>query len=182
MINLLKNLAFVSLIIASSLNVGICGDKSKDDCKIEDAVFKAYTFMHGREDYGDKLQSKIIEVMANPMNACIDFSLVGLNDKDLEDVFKGLIQRELNTQQDKTTLQLLNIESDDITQDGLRDFFQHLQKGSILKGSQSKVTKRIIPDVRGTVVKIGISPTREFLEKLQSVAPGVFAGSLRVVY
>lgn len=73
-------------------------------------------------------------------------------------------------------LALLNISCENISEAGLKSFIRKLQKGEKVGG------KKTIPDVRNTVLRVGFPISFEFGQELQTVAPSVFAGSLRLVY
>lgn len=145
----------------------------------DDRCLKAYIFMHSRSEYStDEKRSKDIQtVCADPTVSSIDFSLMELVDTDLDDIFEGLVRREVQpTGTGRDPLMLLNLSSDEITENGLKRFLQKLQKGEKVGG------KKTIPDVRNTVFRIGFPISSEFGQELQAVAPSVFAGSLRLVY
>ncbi len=111
-------------------------------------------------------------VCAGPFST-IDFSMSGLQNEDLNAIYEGLIQREVNLC--PYSLQLLNISSEDITELGLKYFLLNLQRGT--KGRK----RHIYADVRRTIIRVGFSISNQFLSELLAVAPSAFAGALRLI-
>lgn len=146
----------------------------------DDRCLRAYIFMHDRSEYSsdEKRRSDIQTICADPTVTSIDFSLMNLIDTDLDDIFSGLVQRERQPvgSSGRNELALLNISCENISEAGLKSFIRKLQKGEKIDG------KKTVPDVRNTVLRIGFPISSEFGQELQTVAPSVFAGSLRLVY
>lgn len=141
---------------------------SSSDWELPSYVFK---------ERGDDFRKRARAACANPRTICVDFSLVHLKDRDLDVIFKGLVDREKKKEKtgDGHSLQLLNIESSEISEEGLLRFLVNLQSG------RTRGDETIYPDVRGTILKIGFALTEEFLESIQKSAPKVLAGRLRIV-
>lgn len=136
-------------------------------------------FMNNRSAYvSDEARSTAIQdSLKNNENVAIDFSMMELIDTDLNDIFAGLVAREMQVQAgDKYELMLLNLTSNEITESGLKEFIKKLQKGEKIGN------RKVIPDVRNTVLRIGFPISEEYLQELQRVAPSVFAGFLRLMY
>ena len=135
---------------------------------------RAYTFMN--DDLSLK-KREILKVCSDPSYVCIDLSCAYLNDEDLDTIFEGLVAREraVAGKSIPCNLKFLDIQSDDITQQGFLNFMVKLQKGEILEN------KRIIPDVRQTVVKVVFDLTEDYLDVLRRKCPSVLSGGLRIV-
>jgi len=73
-------------------------------------------------------------------------------------------------------LHLLNLSGSSITEEGFLKFLRNLQHGK--KEDEGSI---IYPEVRETIIKIGLSLTEEFVEAMQKVAPSTFAGGIQIL-
>jgi hypothetical protein len=142
-------------------------------------VLNAFISFCPRNEFktNEAIRDYILKVCSNPTFVTIDFSLFNLQNEDLNIIYEGLMEREKQND-DKHTLYLLNIASDDINEEGLKNFIAMLNKGALDKGTKRK----IFPDVRQTVLRIGFPMSEDFFQELITVAPSVFAGSLKIIF
>lgn len=168
----IRIILFLCSLTVFNLSCGFASDL------MEDQRLTAYIFKNNRDVYSsnEERNLEIKKVCLDPSVCLIDFSNLDLTDDDLDGLFNGLVEREKNSQLRPCPLQYINLESEKITEKGLKSFITKLQKGAKING------QKIFPDMRNTVVKIGFVLSYEFLEELQSSAPSVFAGHLRLVY
>jgi hypothetical protein len=134
----------------------------------------AYIFSHR----GDDIEGRIRQVCARPDVTSINLYHAALEDDDLEAIFHGLVERQktVTARGDCiTNLEFLNITSDEITEDGFLNFLRLFEGGFIEDG------KKIHPDIRGTVIRVGFDLTEKFLDTLRTEVPRVMAGGLRIV-
>lgn len=145
----------------------------------DDECFKAYVCNRPRSSFSSTkdVHDLISSVSKERTYVLLDFSSLDLTDDDLIALFDGLVERELEVKKTHVgfTLQLLNISSDCLTNDGLRKFLIRLQKGVTVDG------KKIFPDVRQTAIVVGFPISEEFFRSLTGDAPSVFAGGLKLL-
>jgi len=126
-------------------------------------------------DFGESCK----RICANPHNILIDFSQLHLTDDDLTAIFQGLVERQKVVASDPSSpkLMLLSLVSDAITQRGILNFLQKLQRGQ----ESSDGTSVVIPDLSDAILKVYLTLDEEFLEEASAIAPAVFAKHLKLI-
>jgi len=141
-----------------------------------DLILQTYIGLSGRGSFAndEARKSYLINVCKQPMFVSFDFSYFGLRNDDLDDIFNGLVEREAGNPQNSVLL--LNLVSDEVTEEGIKSFLRKLQRGVVVN------RKKVFPDVRNGVFRVGFPITDIFFTELLDIAPSVFAGSLKIVY
>jgi len=164
MLNVFRSFLTITLLICSTA----CASSSSS----EDESLIAHRFRVKGHDFS----SRVEEVCSNPMVVSLDFSSVKLSNEDLEIVFNALVEREKRLAGiPHCTIELIDLRRGTFDETGFLMFLGHLQHGKKEGG------KDIYPDVRETVLKIGLSLNDDFIEQMEKAAPSTFAGGLQII-
>jgi hypothetical protein len=138
----------------------------------EGEVLLTYRFKV-RGDLGSRLE----RICSNPDLVGIDLSRIKMTDGDLDILFDALVSREqLLEKISHHAISLIDLRSEDITEEGFLGFLKKLQDGK-----RSSTGSKIYPDVRDTILRIGLGLREEFIKAMQHTAPSAFAGGIEIV-
>jgi hypothetical protein len=166
----MKNIFTVLVAVASLLFCSVaCSSSSSAE---EDEVLLTYRFKV-RGDLGGRLEG----ICSNPDLVGIDLSRIKMADGDLDVLFEALVTREqLLGTTPHHAISLIDLRSGDVTEEGFLGFLKKLEDGKRLSTGS-----KIYPDVRKTILRIGLGLRKEFIEAMQHIAPSVFAGGIEIV-
>jgi hypothetical protein len=136
----------------------------------EDESLVTYRFKVRRADFDDYVH----RVFVDPKVVSMDFSSLGLTDRDLDVIFDALVERKKVTRASR--VDLIDLRGGRFGEEDVLRFLKNLENGKKESG------ETIYPNVQGTVLKIGLVLTDEFVEALQNTAPNMlFEQKLRIV-
>lgn len=117
----------------------------------------------------------IRQIMREPRTISIDFSKSNISDANMEDVYDGLIMRELEP--NALPLKLLDINCPTVSKIGIEKFLKLAQKGKMISA------QKIQPTLQDMILKISseVDFTEELLIEWQYICPSLFASGLRIL-
>jgi hypothetical protein len=166
---------FNTILFVSVLK-GLCSFASsiEEVTGIEDEILISYRF----KVRGDDFNERVCRACLNPKVVSMNFSAVKLSNEDLEMIFEALVERESAfTGKPHDTIKFIDLSRGTFSEAGFLRFLGNFQYGRKEPGSEA----RIYPDVRDTILRIGLALTDEFIENMQEMAPSIFAGGIEIL-
>lgn len=127
----------------------------------------------------------IMQIFSNPNVSLFDLSNSDIGDSDIEDIFKGLCNRQ---KYNPISIKLLDVsqktnaddEKNVITKDGLKKLLSLFQSGYL---ENKRSGKNEFPTLHETIIKVShnLIFTRELFEEYSAAAPHVFVDGLSIV-
>jgi len=168
--------ALFNIILLVGVLKGFCSFASsiEDTSGIEDEILMSYRF----KVRGDDFNERVWRACLNPKVVSMNFSAVKLSNEDLEMIFEALVEREKAlTGKPHDTIKFIDLSRGTFTEGGFLRFLGNFQYGRKEPGSEA----RIYPDVRETILRIGLALTDEFIENMQEMAPTIFEGGIQIL-